>query len=437
MATGIQSNIIQLRRDLHEHPEIGWCELYTTARIVEEVRDIDIDELRIGPEFLTEERFRPPDPADLKRARKRARETEVDETLLADIDDGYTGAMAVIQRGTGPTIGLRVDIDALPQEESDDPDHHPATEGFRSQYDNRMHACGHDAHAAIGVGVLDQIAESDFDGTLKVFFQPAEELGAGAASIVGSGHLRDIDTLLAVHVGLDEDTGTVVPGIDSFLALNGFTAEFGGSPAHAGNSPQDGANALQAMATAISNLHGITRHADGDTRINVGKAEGGSARNIVPESALLEGEVRGETTRLREYMESQVETVLQGAADLHECDLGVNFADGLPSAECDSTVADCVGTAAQDHGGTVIHDSEDVLGGSEDATRLMRAVQANGGQATYVGVGASNPSGHHTARFDVDEDAIPFAVDMLVDSILSIVPGDETEHSSALDGESR
>ncbi|MHC3439199.1 amidohydrolase [Natrialbaceae archaeon A-gly3] len=416
-----ESRLIRLRRDLHKHPEPCWGEFYTTARIVDELEAIGVDELHVGPEIHTNERLRPPTQDELERARKRALESGIDANRIETFADGYTGAIAVFEGGDGdgPTIGLRVDIDALPQTEADDADHRPAAEGFRSQHEGLMHACGHDAHAATGVGVLEAIAESDFRGTLKVIFQPGEEKGAGAASIVESGHLKDIDALFAVHVGLDQELGTVIPGIDSFLAVNGFTAEFTGAPAHAGNNPHEGSNALQAMATAIENLYGIPRHANGASRVNAGRAEGGTVMNTIPESASITGEVRGETTEIREYMETRVEDVLTGAAMVHGCDVDVEFMNGAPSAECDAELVEIVTDVATERGQTILEDGDGALGGSEDATRLMRAVQYEGGTATYVGIGGGNQYGHHTARFDIDEEAIFVAVDVLTDSILS------------------
>lgn len=420
MATrDVDSRLIRLRRDLHRHPEPCWGEFYTTARIVDELEEIGVDELYVGREIHTDERLRPPKRDELEQARERALETGVGADRLEPLEDGYTGAIAVLKQGDGPTIGLRVDIDALPQEEADDSDHRPAAEGFRSQHEGLMHACGHDAHATIGVGVLEAIRNSDFEGTLKVIFQPGEEKGAGAASIVGSGHLEDVDALFAVHVGLDQELGTVIPGIDSFLAINGFTAEFTGAPAHAGNNPHDGNNALHAMATAIENLYGIPRHADGASRVNAGRAEGGTVMNTIPESASITGEVRGETTEIREYMEARVEDVLRGAATVHGCEVDVNFMDGAPSAECDEELVEIVTDVATRQGATILEDSDGALGGSEDATRLMRKVQRDGGTATYVGIGGGNEHGHHTARFDIDEDAIFTAVDVLTEAIRS------------------
>jgi aminobenzoyl-glutamate utilization protein A len=118
-------------------------------------------------------------------------------------------------------------------------------------------------------------------------------------------------------------------------------------------------------------------------------------------------------------MEDRARTVIEGAASVTGCGVEVEFSDGAPSAECDAALVERVAAAAEGRGANVVPDEGDALGGSEDATRLMRAVQASGGEAAYVGIGASNPAGHHTARFDVDEDAIPFAVDVLVDAIRS------------------
>jgi len=173
------------------------------------------------------------------------------------------------------------------------------------------------------------------------------------------------------------------------------------------------------MAAAVEDLYGIPRHGDGATRVNAGVVGGGTATNIVAEEAFVRGEVRGETTALKDYMEERAETVLRAAADKHGCEVTVEFGEGAPSAECDDRPVAAVAAAGEARGATVLDGDEDALGGSEDATRLMRAVQESGGEATYVGIGSSNPTGHHTAKFDVDEDSIPLAVDVLADAIHS------------------
>jgi aminobenzoyl-glutamate utilization protein A len=415
------ADLVELRRDLHRHPEPAWREFYTTSRIVDECERIGVDELYVGPDVLVDgERTAVPDDAELEEWHDRAREAGAREDVLERLSGGYTGAVAVLERGEGPTVALRVDIDGLPREESDAEEHTPVREGFRSET-GAMHACGHDAHAAIGVGVLDAIEESDFRGTLKVLFQPGEEMVAGGKPMAESVHLDDVDYLLATHVGLDHPTGEVVAGIDDFFAVHHFRAEFTGEPAHSGNDPHEGDNAVQAMTTAVQNLYAIPRHGDGPTRVNAGMVGGGSATNIIPEEAFVEGEVRGRSTELMEYTRERAERVLENSAAMHGCSLELSTVGGAPSAESDPELAAIVHGIATEMEVIETATERDSLGGSEDATYLMREVQENGGRATYVCVGTDHPGGHHTATFDVDEESIVIGVDVLTDAIREIV----------------
>jgi aminobenzoyl-glutamate utilization protein A len=418
--------LVNLRRDLHRHPEPGWREFYTTARIVAELDRIDVDELHVGPEALAagtdggeDRRMGVPDDEALAEWYERAREAGADEDVLSKLEGGYTGVVAELHRGDGPTVALRVDIDGLPIEESTDDGHLPAREGFRSET-GAMHACGHDGHAAIGLGVLAAVADSDFAGTFKVLFQPAEELVGGGKAVAKSGHLDDVDSLLAVHLGLDHPTGEVIAGIDGFLAVEHIDAAFTGEPSHAGGHPERGRNAVQAMATAVQNLYAIPRHSEGATRVNAGRVEGGTASNIIAADARIESEVRGETTTLKDYTSEKARTVYRAAADAHDCEVSLSTGGEAPSAESDAAVVDAVYDAADGADGVDSLLRRDELGGSEDATYLMREVQANGGLAAYVGVGTDHPGGHHTATFDVDERSIAVGVDVLTASVLDL-----------------
>jgi aminobenzoyl-glutamate utilization protein A len=420
-ATAFRDWLVSVRRDLHQRPEPAWQEFYTTARIVEEIKSIGVDDLYIGPEALAEDaRLGLPDEADLEAAFERARDAGVDPDLLDRMTGGYTGAIAVLEQGEGPTVALRVDIDGLARDESDAADHAPVAKGFRSIHDGAMHACGHDAHATMGLGVLQAVKESDFQGTLKVIFQPAEELIGGGKPIAESGHLDDVDTLLAVHIGLDHPTGEVVAGVDGFLAVSHFEARFSGDGAHAGGNPNQGNNAVQAMATAVQNLYGIARHEDGATRVNAGKVGGGTATNIIPENAFIEGEVRGATTDLMEYTRKRAHEVIESAAEMHGCSVDIEKGGEAPSAESDEAVVSTVADAAETVESVDSVVRRDELGGSEDATYLMKRVQEQGGEAGYVAIGTDHPGGHHTATFDVDEDSLSLGVDVLAGAIESL-----------------
>jgi len=425
-----------LRRELHRHPEPAWREFWTTARLVEELERVGVDEVHVGPEAIDPEaRMGVPPDEEIAEWRDRAAAAGADPDRLERMAGGVTGAVAVLERGAGPTVALRTDIDALPRTESDSEDHLPAREGFRSET-GAMHACGHDAHAAIGIGVLERVAESDFSGTFKLVLQPAEEVVGGGRAVVAGGHLDDVDHLLATHVGLDHPTGEVVAGVGGFLAVSHFEATYEGEPSHAGAHPGQGHNAVQAAATAITNLYGIARHEDGATRVNVGQVRSDNAANIVAEEASMIGEVRGETTELMEYMYDRAETVLDGAAATHDCSVAVEKSGEAPSAESDQALVDVVARVARETAGVDSTLDRAEIGGSEDATYMMSHVQDRGGLATYVGVGTDHPGGHHTATFDVDEPSIGIGVDVLAGAVERI--GEEPPRRAAEtdDGES-
>ena len=417
----------ELRRELHRHPEPAWCEFYTTARLIAELRNREVDAVHYGRAIhAADARRNVPDDATRTEWLDRAREAGADPDVLDAIGEGFTGAVAVVERGPGPTVALRVDIDALPITEADDPDHQPASEGFRSENAGYMHACGHDAHATIGVGVLDRLLESDFSGTFKLLFQPSEEQISGGKPMADSGIVDDVDYLLALHIGLDHPSGQVVAGIDDFLAVTQFRAAFTGKSAHAGARPESGANAVQAMATAVGNLYSIPRHSEGATRVNAGRVGGGTADNIVPEDAFIKGEVRGETTDLMAYMWDHAQRVIDAAATMHDCEAEIHMLGEAPSAESDQALVDVVAEVAGRTAGVDDVLDRDSLGGSEDATFLMQRVQDQGGLAAYVGVGTDHPGGHHTPTFDVAERDIAVGIDVLADSILEIAAADPT-----------
>lgn len=421
MAASISSRLSEIRRRFHRFPEPAWREFRTTSALVEEIQNIGVDELSIGPEaYDPDDRMAVPDETELAPWRERALAAGVDDELLATMEEGNTGVVAVLQQGDGPSVGLRVDIDGLFIEESTESDHHPAEEGFRSETGETMHSCGHDAHMTIGLGVLEAVKESDFSGTFTVFFQPAEEESGGGKPMAESRFAEDLDYLFAVHVGFDHPTGEVVAGIRKPLAMSHLTAEFIGTSAHASKAPQQGDNAMQAMATAVQNVYGIPRHSDGMTRVNVGRAEAGSASNVIAERAKFWGEVRGETTPLREYMKTEFERTVYAAAETHNCDVDFRIISESPRADSDAELTDVVHRVADQTEGvdSVVHWAD--FGASEDATFLMERVQEAGGEATYIIVGSDHPTDHHTPTFDVDEQSIEIGVNVLTDAISEV-----------------
>ncbi|WP_224268152.1 amidohydrolase [Haloprofundus salinisoli] len=412
-------SLTEIRRDLHTHPEAGWKEFRTTALVAEELAGRGFD-LRLGPEAVNVDgRLGLPTDDELAAAETRARELGAPEAYL-DRLDGVSGLVATKEYGdgSGPTVGVRVDMDALERQEATDDDHRPAREGFGSKHPGEMHACGHDGHTAIGVGIARELdAEGGFDGTLKLFFQPAEEGGRGGKPMSEADHFSDVDHMLALHLGLGEETGTVVAGYDNPLSNAKLDVAFLGEPAHAGGAPNEGRNAMQALATAVQNLYAIPRHADGATRINVGQVHSPNAQNVISEEARLRVEVRGETAELNEYMLDKARRVVEHAAAMHDCEFETSLYGKTTTFENDAEMVEAVMEAAESVTAVDEIKERKPFGGSEDASYLIREVQRNGGTASYVGIGASNPAGHHTAYFDIEEESLDIGVDVTCETI--------------------
>ena len=421
MSHDVRNRLSSIRRAFHRHPEPGWCEVRTTARIVEELERIGVDELAVGREALaSDHRMAVPPEETLAEWHDRAAEAGVRSDLLDRTAEGHTGAVAVVRTGEGPTVGLRVDMDGVSIPESAAIGHRPADEGFRSEHEGYMHACGHDAHATIALGAIEAVKASDFTGTFKLFFQPAEEVAGGGKPLTEAGYVDDVDYLFAFHLGLDRPTGTVVANATRPLAMAHINATFEGASAHAGKAPSGGTNAMQAMTTAVQNAYGIARHSEGLTRVNFGRVEGGSASNVIAEEITLDGEVRGETTALMEYMRTELERVLYAAAELHGCDVVIRRISESIRVDGDARLAGLAADVARRVPSVDAVVPEAPLGASEDVTFLMQRVHANGGRSVYLVVGSDHPTAHHTPTFDIDERSLDIAVELLTEAVLTV-----------------
>jgi aminobenzoyl-glutamate utilization protein A len=364
-----------------------------------------------------------PSPEILKAQWERAVQQGGDREFLERVKGGFTGVVGILENGPGPVVGLRFDMDAVDISESRDSRHRPVREGFVSISDGVAHACGHDGHTAAGLGVAEVLMalRDQIQGTVKLIFQPAEEGVRGAKAMVSSGVLEDVDYLLGHHLYSGWELGEIDPGRGGYLATTKFDAVITGAAAHAGGRPHEGRNALLAAATAVLNLHGIPRHKDGATRINVGKLVAGTGRNVVCPSAHLTVETRGSSSELNEYMYGSAMRVLECAAAMHGCTLDVRAMGGAQSARSDAELAEQVRKLARGLDGFSLR-QPDAGGGSEDFTYMMERVQQRGGQATSIGIGADLGGwGHHTAEFDFDERALGLAIRLLSEATVDLL----------------
>ncbi|QOR35940.1 amidohydrolase [Clostridium sp. 'deep sea'] len=410
----IENRVVEWRRDIHKHAESAWTEFRTTTIIAKHLTDLGY-EVHLGKEILkAEDRMGLPSEKELEMHYERAKQQGAIEQFLPQTKGGFTGVVGILRCGEGPTVGMRFDIDAVDMKETDAENHRPVIEGFASVNDKAMHSCGHDGHASIGMGVAVVLAElkDSLKGTVKLVFQPAEEGVRGAKAMVNAGVVDDVDYMLASHLGSGTPTGNLACGRGNFLATDKFDVFFKGAPAHAGGAPQKGDNALLAAATAVVNLYAIPRNSGGATRINIGRFNAGSGRNVIAPSAHLAVETRGQTTELSQYMYNYAIRVLENAAAMHGCTIEVKAMGGAQSGQSDEKLANRVMKVAQR---TDLFSNISALpgkgGGSEDFTYMMSRVQQNGGMATFMGIGADLGGwAHHTADFDFDESALPKAI---------------------------
>ena len=404
------------RRDFHKHPERGWAEFRTTAVCADALLKLGW-RVRFADEFIEPERVMGRE-VDAAAEKRRALEQGAPAEALSHIGE-YTGLCAELGEGAPLTV-LRFDIDCVETAESDGPSHRPAALGFASVNAGLSHSCGHDGHAAVGLALAEMLssARQNLRGTIRFIFQPAEEgvRGGYACAPLAAG----ADSFIAMHLGLGLPTGHICGGTGGFLCSTKFDAEFKGTAAHAGGEPERGRNALLAAAQAALAIHSIAPHSGGVMRVNVGVLRAGEGRNVVPPHALMKIETRGENGEVASYAYERAEAALRGAAQMYGAELAIKKQGETITAESDEKLARIVADEALSIPGVTKTEIFRRMPGSDDACWLMRETQKNGGLATYVCIGADTPAGHHNGAFDLDEAALPIALEVLYRTVMRI-----------------
>ena len=418
-----------LRRSFHARPETGWLEMRTSAVIAQTLTELGWEVFTGARAVKPEARMGVPDAETLRAHAEavRAQEGTPAAYLTGEMARGLTGVVGVLRCGEGPVVALRFDIDALGLAEREDPDHRPAREGFASRNPGMMHACGHDGHAAIGLGVAETLMalKDRLHGTVKLLFQPAEEGARGARAMAAAGHLEDVDFFLGSHVAPTEalDDGDVTCGTWGSLATTKLDVAFTGLAAHAGGYPEQGKNALLAACAAVLGLHGIPRHSAGQSRVNVGRLSAGTGRNVVPDRADMQVEVRGETTEINQYMAGQARAVCEGAAAMQGCECRITVAGEAESQRSDlALIGRVAGVVARDLPEMTLSSVQNAKNwGSEDISVMMNRVQAHGGQATYMRFMTPMAGAQHTVGFDFDEGVLARGVMVFSAAVLDLM----------------
>ena len=443
-AESLEQELIKLRREFHQYPEPGWMEMRTSARIAELLESYGCDQVLMGTEVCkADARMGVPEESLLEQHYKEVNALgQVSEEKLKKTRGGFTGVIGILhgklseertasekaseRASENQVLAFRFDIDALPVTECEDKDHFPEKQGFRSICPGYMHACGHDGHATIGLGVAKVLMsiKDQLHGTVKLIFQPAEEGVRGAKSIVDNGHLDGVDYLIGSHVTnkKEDDPAVVIPGSYGSLATTKYDVIFHGKSAHAGGSPEVGRNVMLAVGTAILNLYAIPRHSGGVSRVNVGTVVAGSGRNVIADEAKMEIEVRGETTEINEYMKNYAVNIIESAAKMHGCTCEMKLMGAANSLTSSEALMERVKRVCEeDLHLPVAKEMSSKNSGSEDVSYMMNRVQEQGGQATFMRVLTHEAGPGHSRIFDIDEQVLPNAVKIFCGVVYDIM----------------
>ena len=416
-AGALQEKTVARRRDFHKYAEAAWTEFRTAAYVAKTLSELGY-RVQTGADTHDESAMMGvPAKTELEKQMQRALDQGADKEWAAKMAGGKTGVVGTMKFAKpGPVVALRFDMDANDLLEATEEKHRPAKEGFASVNKGAMHACGHDGHTAVGLAVAEVLAglKGELAGTVKLIFQPAEEGVRGAKAMMSKGVVDDVRYIIGMHLGVNlKKLGQVACKTVGFLATTKVDAVFTGTPAHAGAAPETGKNAILAACTATLNLHAISRHSQGASRINVGVIQGGSGRNVIPANAVIKVETRGATSEINEYVYAESVRIIEAAAAMQGCGVKMELMGGAAGCDNDPELVARISKVAERQKLLPEILPSGNIGGSEDCTYFMEKVQKNGGQAAYVMVGTELAAGHHDSFFDFNEAALVPAIALL------------------------
>ncbi len=390
-ADGMLDDLIEIRRDIHAHPETRFAEFRTAKLAEDHLRNLGI-EVRTGV--------------------------------------GKTGVVGLLrgEAGEGKVLGIRCDMDALPiQEKSDVP--------YRSQNDGAMHACGHDVHTTVVMGVARILAgmKDRFPGTVKFIFQPSEEnpykARCGALMMMDDGVLENpaMDSIISLHCWPDLNAGEVGVGPGpAMAAATAFQIILDGPQAHTA-TPQKGRDSILAAAKVIESLYHIaSRRIDpaDSIALTINKIEGGNVQSIVGGEVRLTGTIRTLTKGMMDYVMGLIQDTVDGVVKILDVD-GELIIDAYYPPVVNDPLIDGIVNAAATHildAGKVIPQDRCPMT-AEDFSHFTDRLPGH-----YLKLGVANDEmgirfSLHNERFDVDERCIATGVKVIAATVLTYLNG--------------
>jgi amidohydrolase len=374
-AERLQPQLVQWRRDFHRHPELAYMEERSAGIIAENLMEWGF-EIRQGI--------------------------------------AKTGILARLSHPSDlPGVLLRVDMDALPIQEQN-------THEYVSLNPGVMHACGHDGHMAIGLGVAKLLAEKahNFKRDVWILFQPAEEGGGGAERMIEAGVLEglNLEAAFGIHLWNEKQVGWfgVSPG-PIMAGAERFEIHIQGRGGHAAmpNLTRDPVVAAAAIISATQTM--VARSIDPlrAAVVSISHLQGGSNFNVIPDEVMLEGTIRSLDPGLRSTLIERFKSTAEHTAKAHACELEIQIEQVAPALVNDPYLAEFVQDAAQDLFPEYDVDKDYRVMVSEDMALFLERIPG-----VFILAGSANEqlglnAGHHTANFDFDERALISAVTLL------------------------
>jgi amidohydrolase len=351
--------MVQLRRDFHRVPELAFREERTAELIIAELQRLQIPWQYHG------------------------------------VGSAVTGTIA----GGGPRVALRAEMDALPGNEATDLP-------FTSTHPGRMHACGHDAHMAMVLGAAQLLADAPPDAEVVLVFQPAEERGGGARTVIASGALDGVAAIFAGHVTQHYRVGQIMVADGVITAQSdGFSIDVEGRGGH-GARPHEATDAIVIAGFLIVALQTlVSREIDPlhPSVVTIGRVEAGTAANVIAATAHLEGSMRTTLPGVRAHLHAGVRRMAKALGDLHDTRLTVEIREGYPPVVNTRREAQLARRAAKWAVGEAgLMELEHPSMGGEDFSYYLEKIPG-----CYVRFGARPVDGDfvplHSAAFDIDE----------------------------------
>ena len=364
---------VALRRELHRHPELSWREVETTKKIAARMAELGVSVVKKG------------------------------------FKGTQCGLVAEIKGAKpGPTLMIHADIDALPVAE--DPSHDVASECA-----GVMHACGHDAHAAILAGVVQVVQEhrDELCGAVRFLFQPAEEAGpgSGAPAVIADGALEGVDAIIGEHVQSQMPAGKIGWRKGPMMAsADIWDIVIHGKGGH-GASPHRAVNPMLCAAALVPALTAIAPQevsALEPVVVGIGAIKAGEARNVIPDTCTMCGTVRCSDMETREAMPERFRRIVDGIAAAWNCTADLEYEKVYPVTVNDAGMIDWILDVAKAEGLEDRLVERELSMGSEDFSYYGEKIPA-----AYFNLGMGTDAPHHSAEFRVDDAVVPLGVKLL------------------------